>query len=124
MLATAISEAATPEGRLAATHYAQQETPLSRRHGSNENLVPLVQVLAKPRESTALTGHIQPLRFGSGTNPLPDVRVNSGPPPAPVGDAPELLDVDMDQFTGPVPLVPHRSGLRGADHVPGQRVAR
>src|SRR5690606_1875523 len=38
-------------------------------------------------------------------------------------DAPELLDVDVDELAGTVTFVADRGGLRGADHLAGQRVA-
>lgn len=46
------------------------------------------------------------------------------PPPTTSGDTPEFLDVDMDEVTWVVPFIPHRSGLRCADHLTGERVTR
>ena len=45
-----------------------------------------------------------------------------GAPAAPVGDAPEFLDVDVDQFAGPVAFVTKRCRLRRTDHLAGERV--
>ena len=46
-----------------------------------------------------------------------------GPPAAAVGDPAELLDVHVDQLAGPVAFVADRGGLRGPDHLTGDRVA-
>ena len=51
------------------------------------------------------------------------LRAAMGPPAAAVRDASELLDVQMDQFPGPCPLVPLRRGPGGADRGTGQRIA-
>lgn len=45
-----------------------------------------------------------------------------GFPAAAGGDLADLLDVDVDQFTGAVAFVAHRGGLRGPDDLAGQRV--
>jgi hypothetical protein len=44
-------------------------------------------------------------------------------PSAPVRNAAELLDIDMDQFARTTPLIAHRGGLRRLNHHTGHRIA-
>ena len=44
-------------------------------------------------------------------------------PASAVGDAPEFLDVDVDQLAWPVAFVADRGGLRRSDDLAGERVA-
>ena len=46
-----------------------------------------------------------------------------GAPAAAVGDAADLLHVDVDQVAGGGSFVAQGRGLAGPDHLPGQRVA-